>query len=627
MARGTAGTKFKLQPADPFDLIRWLARTQSDPRKAVAELVQNSIDANARTIKIERRRLRGAPALVIHDDGEGVLPAKEREEALRYIGTHIGHSHKRGLSPTERHAQVIAGQYGVGLLGFWAIGARMELRSRVAGSELHVLALEEDRPTARLSRAPLALDAAPTFTEIVIFGLHEAAQRALLGRRLTDYLAAELRGTILQTGVSIEVHDHMARGLAQKRFVVTPRRFDGIRLDVPSEIAVEGQPPIRIELYLSRGAERAGIQLACAGTLVAEDIADVDALGFETPPWSGRELTGIIDFPGFRVPPGTRRGVVPDAAATAFAHALAACEPAITAELERLEHQRRTEADRQLVDELRKALRGLRQRMPHYDMPGVEQGREPREPAEAMAPGKQLEPPGEAAREPHAAAEADEESPDDATPEPSQPELFPPGRLARIEIVPATIRIEPGHERRVRVRAFDERGREISEGLDVRWQIDGDGFGVTGADGPRPAVSVAGHVLPGACATLAVHVSEHSPLGEAREHDATATVLAIEPRVAEGAGFGIPRPQLVDAPGAPWRSRMNGVIWQVNAGHEDYVALASGRARVRYLVALFGKEIVQRTYTQPGGAELLEHLIGVIAHAERNLTGERREPE
>lgn len=40
-----ANTHFKLQPADPFDLIRWLARTQSDPRKAVAELVQNSIDA------------------------------------------------------------------------------------------------------------------------------------------------------------------------------------------------------------------------------------------------------------------------------------------------------------------------------------------------------------------------------------------------------------------------------------------------------------------------------------------------------------------------------------------------------------------------------------------------------
>ena len=62
-----------------------------------------------------------------------MLPSSTRDEALRYIGTHIGHSHKLGLSPSERHERVIAGQYGVGLLGFWAIGRRMELRSRVAG--------------------------------------------------------------------------------------------------------------------------------------------------------------------------------------------------------------------------------------------------------------------------------------------------------------------------------------------------------------------------------------------------------------------------------------------------------------------------------------------------------------
>src|SRR5258706_1922002 len=104
MTRRTSATKFKLQPADPFDLIRWLARTQSDPRKAVAELVQNSIDAHARSVTIERRRVKGQPALVIRDDGEGVLPHLGREEALRYLGTHIWHSHKLGLSPAERHA-------------------------------------------------------------------------------------------------------------------------------------------------------------------------------------------------------------------------------------------------------------------------------------------------------------------------------------------------------------------------------------------------------------------------------------------------------------------------------------------------------------------------------------------
>ena len=165
-----SATKFKLQPADPFDLIRWLARTQNDPRKAVAELIQNSIDARARNVRVERRRLRGGPALVIRDDGEGVLPHLGRDEALRYLGTHVGHSHKLGLSPAERAARVVAGQYGVGLLGFWAIGHRMELRSRVAGSGVHTLALEEDRPTAQLGTAAHELDASPTYTELVIYG-------------------------------------------------------------------------------------------------------------------------------------------------------------------------------------------------------------------------------------------------------------------------------------------------------------------------------------------------------------------------------------------------------------------------------------------------------------------------
>src|SRR2546425_4133718 len=129
----TSARTLVLRPADPFDLIRWLARSQSDPRKAVAELVQNSIDAHARHIVVSRRRLRGAPALTVRDDGEGVLPGLGREEALRYIATNIGSSRKRSLSPEQRRRLVVTGQYGVGLLGFWSIGRRMEIRSRVGG--------------------------------------------------------------------------------------------------------------------------------------------------------------------------------------------------------------------------------------------------------------------------------------------------------------------------------------------------------------------------------------------------------------------------------------------------------------------------------------------------------------
>src|SRR5438552_12776236 len=146
----TYAQSVRLKPADPFDLIRWLARSQSDPRKAVAELVQNSIDANARRVRLERRRVRRLPALVVRDDGEEVLPDLPREAALHTIATNIGCSRKRNLTPIERQAQVVAGKYGIGLLGFWSVGRMMDIRSRVAGSDVYVLRLREDEERAEI---------------------------------------------------------------------------------------------------------------------------------------------------------------------------------------------------------------------------------------------------------------------------------------------------------------------------------------------------------------------------------------------------------------------------------------------------------------------------------------------
>jgi hypothetical protein len=132
-------------------------------------------------------------------------------------------------------------------------------------------------------------------------------------------------------------------------------------------------------------------------------------------------------------------------------------------------------------------------------------------------------------------------------------------------------------------------------------------------DGSRPAIT-AGDLPAGTEATLTVEVREGDRVARA-----SASVVAVDKR--ERSGPGIPKPELVDAPGAGWRSRMEGETWQVNSGHEDFPSLDDGRARLRYLVSLLGKEIVVRTYAQPGAGELLEHLIAVIAHAERNLRG------
>src|SRR5437899_1435604 len=139
----------RLRAVDPFELIRWLARSQTDPRKALAELVQNSLDVQARTVTITRVRERGLATLRVLDDGEGVIPELARPEALAYVATHIGHSRKRNLTPEQRRELLLQGQYGIGLLGFWSIGAELEMRSAVAGGE-----------PAALSRGACALPAA-----------------------------------------------------------------------------------------------------------------------------------------------------------------------------------------------------------------------------------------------------------------------------------------------------------------------------------------------------------------------------------------------------------------------------------------------------------------------------------
>ena len=195
MANPATQQRVRLRPENPFDLIRLLARSQTDPRKAVAELAQNSLDANAREVEISWFNEAGQRVLRVFDDGEGIFPAMDRPEALRRIAQTIGHSHKRDLSPVQRRELMVLGKYGIGLIGFWSIGEVMEIRSRVGGKDPWCLQLVEDKSDGKLYR-PRArrLTEEPTYTQITIRHLHEVARRQIRPARLQAYLAAELRG-------------------------------------------------------------------------------------------------------------------------------------------------------------------------------------------------------------------------------------------------------------------------------------------------------------------------------------------------------------------------------------------------------------------------------------------------
>ena len=591
----------RLQPADAFDLIRWLARSQSDPRKAVAELVQNAIDANARTIVLERRRRGRRAAFLVRDDGEGIRPGEDRETALRYIATHIGRSHKRNLSPRERHEQIVAGQYGIGLLGFWSIGHRMEIRSRVGGSQTWILRLTEDEARAEVVAAPSPLDAASTFTEIIVSELHAAALRPLGVRRLAEYLGAELRGPLLASSATIEVREYVTRGVLVDRAAVVPRRFEGARLDVPAEIVVPGFSPISIDLYqASTGA--GGVELTCAGTVVADRVSDLGGLGLDRPPWTDPGLTGTIEFAGFAVPPGSRRGVTPDAAADAFVKALSQVEPLVRAALDRQLEQRNAGSERQLLSELRRALRGLRDRLPHLELPTPIAGR------------------GGANGDPEIdpmAGTLPNASPTGGPPEPSEteeptmpPPLLPPGPAAHVRISPDPIRLWPGGARHVRAIVTDVHGQRIA--ATTIWSASSPQLAIEGTGNAR-TISLSDN---NDSRSYAITVIAQANGGTA---STIAEVVLVEGPPVGGPGTGIPEPVLVEDGANAWRSRLSTSSWQVNVGHADYRALSTEpKARLRYMVALFAKDLTVAT-THAANEPMLDQMIDVLALAERNL--------
>jgi Histidine kinase-, DNA gyrase B-, and HSP90-like ATPase len=593
---------------DPFELVRLLAMSQSDPRKALAELVQNSLDAGARTIRVARRREKGRSALTVWDDGEGVIPELERPEALRYIATHIGHSRKRSLTPKERFQLLTQGQYGIGLLGFWSLGEMMEMRTSVPGQRPHRLVLHREREDYLIEplRGRLPID--ERWTEIVVADVHREAMPALLGRRAAEYLGAELRGQLLAREVRLVVEDHIARGQAQKVLNVRPRRFLGERLEGLSRLEVPGHPPIQIELYLRGDDEEPaaprGVAVYAAGTLVADGFDELGALDLDHPPWTDPRLTGLVEFPALRVAPGSRRGIVPDEAAGLFARTLAVAEPALLALLESYERRRTQELDREVVRDLQRLFRDFFRQRPRFAALPVEA--RDHDQAAAAAPGV-----------PAAAPLAEEAPLPQSEIAPSEAFLFPPGPLAAVKILPSLLRLECGAERHARARAVDADGRPV-DGVPVyAWRLTAGLAELVAEDDAAAAVTVRAGDRPGAgilgvvCRSGAIEVQAEARV-EIVEH--------LQPSADEG----VPEPELVDAPGSPWRSRIADGTWQVNSGHPEYRAVADRPPlKLRYLALLFAKEVVLRSGGDPRFEAPLEQLVEVAAYADRRLAAAR----
>ncbi len=626
--RATRTTKFtkrlRLKPANPFDLIRLLAHSQSDPRKALAELVQNALDANARHITITRMRRRGEAALSILDDGDGVFPGLERPLALERLATNIGHSFKRDLSPAERQRQMLLGKYGIGLLGFWAVGVEFEMRTRVAGSAVWALHLRRDQPSAEVRRVPqsrLSLGE-DTWTEVVIRGVHPGSSRQLTGRRLGEYLGSELRGQLLSRPVKLRILDRLARDSAVKDFLVVPQRFHGRRIEELERVAVSGFSDAVLELYIVEedGQDPGRVSLACGGTAVCDDLGSIHGYGLDPELWSGGRLEGIVEFPELQVAPSTRREFVPGPSADALFASLRSVEPQLAEFLEKVRARRRAEEDESLARELRRIFRPLTRNLPQYDFFDITgdaggssgEGREDGEKLGRREPdinGVDSPDGGTAVSDANPATV--EIDPEDGAVDDPQPtaELLPVGPLEGVRITPRKSRLLPGASRQFVARAVDATGRTVTDGVSYTWEL---------LSGDGRIESEAGRALFRSSDTLgSARLGLCARQGERTAH-AEADIDIVEKLRGESPEAGIPDPKRAFDAEGDWRSRMRGRLWEYNAAHPDYRTVADEpRARLRYLSHLFAKEIVLRNYGEPTDERLLERMVEVLTHIGR----------
>src|SRR5262245_18166921 len=291
----------KLKIGDDWNAITIIALSQSNPLKAIAELVENSVDAKARSVTITRGREHGHHFLALRDDGEGVPRDADGRPDFHYVATHICDSIKRRLKSDG--AAGLQGELGIGLLSFWTVGEELTMTSIGADQRVYQMIMRKGDPGYIVN--PRRALFGESGTEVRITPLLEGT-RSLSGEKIQWYLAAELRDRIRQTGVKITVIDRLAR----KQYAVEPRQYEGRLLhQLPAVRTPFGD--VYAELYLNEPSDANSVALFRHGTRVIEDIALLD--DFARAPWTLRYLQGHLDAPFISLTPGTRTGLIQDA--------------------------------------------------------------------------------------------------------------------------------------------------------------------------------------------------------------------------------------------------------------------------------------------------------------------------
>jgi hypothetical protein len=599
-ARDPGQARGRLRIGDDWNAITIIALSQSNPLKAIAELVENSIDAKARVVTIIRGRQGAEQYLSIRDDGGGVPRDADGRPDFRYVATHICDSVKRRLK--ESGVTGIQGEFGIGLLSFWTIGEALTMTCAGADQRSYQMGIRKGDPGYSVS--PKRTLIAEGGTEVHIAPLLEG-MRGLSGEKIQWYLASELRDRIRETGVRITVIDRLAR----KQYLVEPRQYEGQLLhQLPPARTRLGD--LYAELYLNEQRETNRVALFRQGTRVAEDLTSLD--DFARPPWNLHCLQGHIDAPFVSLTPGTRTGLIRDGA---YAVLLQGLEPLERRLIELIEEQRRAEEERASRDQLRVIQRAFREALlalpaEEYDWFDIR----------ARTFRSAVIGDGAASPEMLELANGLPGAPEPAMGELRHREFFEyAGPLFSVTVSPASSIVRVGESRELRALPRDRARRRVERDLEFAWRVV-EGMGeLIGAKDQAAIFHASGE--PGV-SRVEVQVRQGDTVATA---DALVTVteeLLVTFGQATVPAQGLPGYSFVRAAGESWRSRFDATqnLILINNGHRDFVFASRSKAlKLRYLVRLYAKELIMRNFAGMPTEQLLDRMIELSLRTEEHL--------
>lgn len=601
---GKGTDRGKLKIGDDWNAIRIIALSQSNPLKAIAEFVENSIDAHARVITITRGREHGEHYLSIKDDGDGVPRDEEGRPNFKYVATHICDSIKRRLK-AEGVGNGLQGEFGIGLLSFWTVGDRMTMIS--SGNDQRSYQMTMSKGDSGYAVSPRRVLFSEPGTELRIGPLLEGI-RALSGEKIQWYLASELRDRIRNANVRVTVIDKLAR----KQYEVEPRAYGGRLLhQLPSVRTLFGDA--YAELYLAEPDESCRVALTRTGTRVVEDLATLP--GLEHAPWSSRYLQGLIDVPFLNLTPGTRSGVIHDDRYAAFVAALHSLEAHLGGLIQAQQRAEEEQASQQSLRAIQRAFREALLALPPEEYDWFDVQAHARSESGAGRPGA-----GDGV-----SATTEQEVGDLGVTEPTlhpagQRQFFDyAGPLFSVVISPASSTTPINERRTFRALPRDRSRRRVEDELQFVWEIaEGGGTLASTAD------QEVSYLAPGApgLSRLKVSVTQRDIRCTAEALVTITDNLDTAMNTAIVNARGLPGYTFERAAGELWRSRFDAErnVIVVNNGHRDFVFATRNRSlQLRYLVRLYVKELVLRNFAGLSAEQLLERMVELSLYAEEKL--------